>query len=167
MSSKLPAFQFYPADWQRDSISGCSLAAQGLWLRMMFLMHFSERYGYLCINGSPMHPAHIAHRCGTPQDQYETLLAELDLAGVPSRLPDGTIYSRRMVRDAKSREIFRKFGKKGGNPALNPPLNPPLKAVLKKKGEIEDSSEGKGTGEGEHPRVKSIKTLRKIMECKS
>lgn len=100
---KLPAIQFYPGDWLRDNVSGCSLAAQGLWLRMMFLGHDSERYGYLSMNGSPMTHDHIARRCGASVDEYETILAELDRAGVPSRTPDGTIYSRRMVRDAENR----------------------------------------------------------------
>jgi hypothetical protein len=37
--SKRPSFQFYPGDWLRDSVAGCSLAAQGLWLRVMILAH--------------------------------------------------------------------------------------------------------------------------------
>ena len=40
--AKLPYIQLYPGDWLRDSVAGCSLAAQGLWLRMMFVMHDSE-----------------------------------------------------------------------------------------------------------------------------
>jgi hypothetical protein len=100
---KLPAIQFYPGDWLRDDIAGCSLAAQGLWLRMMFIAHDSERYGYLCLNGKAMATDFIARRCGSSRDEYVTLLAELDSAGVPSRTPDDIIYSRRMVRDAKAR----------------------------------------------------------------
>lgn len=103
MAGKLPYIQFFVGDWIRDSISGCSLAAQGLWLRMMILAHDSERYGYLSINGTPIPPEHIAGRCGLPLEQYVTLLAELDAAAVPSRTPEGIIYSRRMVRDAKAR----------------------------------------------------------------
>ena len=100
---KLPALQFYPGDWLRDDIAGCSLAAQGLWLRMMFIGHDCERYGYLCQNGSPIPPESIARRCGCTPAQYETLLAELDAAGIPSRTPEGIIFSRRMVRDATAR----------------------------------------------------------------
>lgn len=99
-----PSFQFYPGDWIRDSVSGCSLAAQGLWLRMMILAHDSERYGYLSLNSNPMPPEHIAARCGIPLDTYLVFLAELDRAGVPSRTPDGIIFSRRMVRDERERK---------------------------------------------------------------
>jgi hypothetical protein len=146
-TGKLPSFQFYPGDWQRDPVSGCSLAAQGLWLRMMLVMHDSDRYGYLSINGVPMPPDLVAARCGTILDQYTTLLAELDRAGVPSRNDKGIIFSRRMVRDAKIREIARKNGLKGGNPRLNPPVNPPDIPHLKRKGKMKISPEGEGSGE--------------------
>lgn len=102
--SKLPHIQLYPGDWLKDNLAGCSLAAQGLWLRMMFMAHDAERYGYLAMNGSAIPSDFIARKCGCDGlAQYETLLAELDRAGVPSRTPDGVIYSRRMVRDAKAR----------------------------------------------------------------
>lgn len=100
---KLPAILLYPGDWQRDDVAGCSLAAQGLWLRMMFIGHDSERYGYLEVNGSPIPPGSIARRCGCTLAQYEALLSELERAGVPSRTPEGVIFSRRMVRDADKR----------------------------------------------------------------
>lgn len=105
---KLPAITFYPGDWLRDDVSGCSLAAQGLWLRMMILAHDADRYGYLGKNGSPYSSSFIAKKCGCDTvDQYETLLSELDSVNVPSRTPEGVIYSRRMVRDAKERQLKR------------------------------------------------------------
>lgn len=105
---KLPAILLYDGDWLKDSVSGCSLGAQGLWLRMMFIGHNSERYGYLCQNGLPIPSESIARRCGCTPEQYTSLLAELDAAGVPSRTPEGIIFSRRMVRDAQEREQARK-----------------------------------------------------------
>ena len=111
--SRRPSLQFYPGDWLRDSIAGCSLAAQGLWLRMMFLMHDSGRYGYLCTRkGSLVPSTHVAHQCGLDLAEYELLLAELDSVGVPSRTPEGILYSRRMVRDEERRAQFRKSKKK-------------------------------------------------------
>jgi hypothetical protein len=101
--AKLPSLQFYPGDWLRDSVSGCSLAAQGLWLRLMILMHDSERYGYLCNNGLPIPSDQLARRCGSTLAEYEELMLELESAGVPSRTKDGIIYSRRMTRDAEER----------------------------------------------------------------
>lgn len=117
---KLPAIQFYPGDWLKDNVSGCSLQAQGLWLRMLFLAHESDRRGYLSVNGKPMHPEFIARKCGCDStDQYLTLLNELFDAGVPSQQPDMTIYSRRMVKDEQKRHKCAQAGKKGGgNPAL-------------------------------------------------
>lgn len=101
--TRLPCIHFYPGDWLRDNVSGCSLAAQGLWLRMMILMHDCERYGYLAVNGSPIPQGSIAQRCGCTLEQYEALLAELTVHGVPGVSQNGTIYSRRMVRDAEIR----------------------------------------------------------------
>ena len=99
--SKLPAFQFYPGDWLQDSIAGCSLAAQGLWLRMMFIAHNSGKYGYLEQDGKPLSPEAVARRCGCSPEQYLSLLSELDAAVIPSRTKTGVIFSRRMVRDAE------------------------------------------------------------------
>lgn len=95
---------------------------------MMFLMHDSERYGYLVVNGSPMSSESIARRCGCTPAEYEFLLAELDDAGIPSRTKDSLIFSRRMVRDAddrkKNAEKQRKFKiKEKGNPVSNPEGN--------------------------------------------
>lgn len=120
---KLPAIMFYPGDWLQDDVSGCSLAAQGLWLRMMFLMHNSDRYGYLSLNGSPIPPESVARRCGCDTlAQYETLLDELIKARVPEVTKEGIILSRRMVRDDKKRRDGSKYGRLGGNPSLKDTL---------------------------------------------
>lgn len=101
--AKLPSLQFYPGDWLRDPVSGCSLAAQGLWLRLMILAHDSERYGYLCQGGSAIPREQLARRCGCSLAEFDLLLAELESASVPSRTEDGVIFSRRMSRDAEER----------------------------------------------------------------
>lgn len=108
MPEKLFYIQLDDGAWLKDPIAGCSLAAQGLWLRMMFLMKNSSPYGYLAIKGSPIDPAVIARRTGCDSlNQYESLLAELDGVGVPSRTSEGIIFSRRMVRDQKKRDEWR------------------------------------------------------------
>ena len=101
--SKLPALQFYPGDWLKDDISGCSLAAQGLWLRLMFVMHESDRYGYLSKDGIAIPTESIARRCGCSLKEFNALLDELERNGVPSRTSDGILFCRRMVRDAEKR----------------------------------------------------------------
>lgn len=118
---KLPSFQFYPGDWLKDNVSGCTLAAQGLWLRMLLLAHESDRRGYLSVNGKPMQPEFLARKCGCDNTaQFLTLYTELSDAGVPSQQPDGTIYSRRMVRDENKRRKCSDAGKLGGgNPELS------------------------------------------------
>ena len=94
---------------------------------MMFLAHDSDRYGYLAMpNGTPMQPETISRRVGVPLAQYVTLLAELDEAGVPSRTPEGIIFSRRMARDHKQRQLtkirVRKHRKRNGDvtPSVTP-----------------------------------------------
>lgn len=144
---KLPAIHFYPGDWLRDHVAGCSLGAQGLWLRMMILMHDSERYGHLCLNGSPIPPESLARRCGCDSlAQYESLLAELESVSVPSRTNSGVIYSRRMVRDDRKRKSAVTYGRQGGNPNLKKTLNPPLKGLPEGDKKMKES--GKGEPEG-------------------
>ncbi len=121
MADKLPAIMFYPGDWLQDSVAGCSLAAQGLWLRMIITAHSSEPYGHLAIlvKGvvNPLAPQELARRCGTTVEELMPLLEELRNANVFSE-ENGIIFSRRMVKDNNLREIRRAAGRKGGNPAL-------------------------------------------------
>src|SRR5690348_18451952 len=81
---KAPSFQYYPDDWRADAVSGCSLAARGLWHEMMNMMHGTERYGYLVANRQPIPDATIARYCGCSLAEYHVLLGELDSAGVRS-----------------------------------------------------------------------------------
>ena len=101
--AKRPGIYVYDGDWVKDNVAGCSLGAQGLLLRMMFIGHNSERYGYLQQNGAAIPPESIARRCGCTPEEYATLLQELDAAAVLSRTPTGIIFSRRMVRDEAER----------------------------------------------------------------
>ncbi|CBJ38307.1 protein of unknown function [Ralstonia solanacearum CMR15] len=124
--AKRPAFQFYPADWRKDTaLQGCSLLARGLWHEMLCLMHECEPYGHLSVNGKPMKPSQIARLVGITEKEYGRLLDELFDAGVPSRTDDGCICSRRMVRDEQLRNARAEGGKKGGNPDLVGGYNQP------------------------------------------
>lgn len=112
--------KFYPADWRADPmLRNCSLTARGLWLEMLALMHDSERYGYLLVNGKPPSNRQLAIQAGALFDEVPGALSELEAEGVFSRDKNGTIYSRRMIRDEKKAEHARKIGKKGGNPRLS------------------------------------------------
>jgi hypothetical protein len=140
---KRPAFQFYPADWRKDTaLQSCCLEARGLWHEMLCLMHECEPYGHLAVNGNPMKPAQIARLVGISPKEYQVLLDELTAAGVPSSTEDGTIYSRRMVRDEHIRNVRAQAGKLGGNPNLLVGKDKQKdKQNLKQKPDAEDNRE--------------------------
>jgi hypothetical protein len=119
VSGAQPWMKFYPRDWRADEkLRVCSLAARGLWMEMLALMHGSERYGHLLINGKAPTDAQLAVLAGAPSPQVVDLLGELEEAGVFSRSASGAIYSRRMIADEKKARTARKNGKNGGNPSL-------------------------------------------------
>ncbi len=92
--------------------------------------------GYVAIDGEGLAADDIARMVGIESSQASTLIAELERNGVLSRNTKGTIYSRRMVRDAKASKKAKENGQKGGNPNLRkqktipPPDNQPLKSRL-------------------------------------
>ncbi len=112
---KRPSFQFYPGDWLSDlSLKNCSLAAQGLWISMICLMHQGYPYGYLRTRGQidengemkggeTLTSKRLACIVGVKLKSINTLLHELEVNGVFDRDVDGTIYSKRMVKDEKVR----------------------------------------------------------------
>lgn len=119
MTKKLPWMKFYPSDWRSDPrLRMCSLAARGLWIEIIALMHEAEPYGHLLVSGIAPTDAQLAVLTGTPSNQIPDLIGELDRAGVFSRTGKGVIYSRRMTRDEKKSRIARNNGKTGGNPKL-------------------------------------------------
>ena len=144
---KRPAFQFYPGDWRKDvELRACSLAARGLWIDLMCVMHECDPYGHLALNGAPMTPAKIAGQIGVTPQQVKKLLDELIENGVARKTDNGTIYSKRMVDDERIRNARAAGGKagsehgikgaehgaKGGRPAANKGgLETPLPTDLK------------------------------------
>ncbi|MFC3706057.1 hypothetical protein ACFOOL_14990 [Devosia honganensis] len=114
-----PWFKFFPTDWRSDpKLRMCGLAARGLWIEMLALMHEATPYGHLLVSGLAPTDAQLAVLVGTSPDQIPALCGELESAGVFSRTKEGVIYSRRMTRVAKKSAIARKNGKNGGNPTL-------------------------------------------------
>ena len=118
---KLPAFQFYPGDWMKDpSLRATSIAARGLWIDMICLMHESPIRGELMITRhTPMSEAQVARVVGLSEQELLPLLEELVNNGVVSVARDNgipTYYSVRMVRDEMTRVKLSEAGKKGGQP---------------------------------------------------
>ena len=115
---KKPAFQFYPGDWRRDSaLQSCSLAARGLWLEMMCLMHDGQPYGHLRVGEKLITPPVLARMVGGEAKDISVLLKELKQAGVFSVTKGGVTFSRRMVRDE---EIRKKRAAAGEQSEKNP-----------------------------------------------
>jgi hypothetical protein len=117
---KLPAFQFYPADWRKDpGIQALSRHDQSVWFDILCLMHESEERGVLLLAGKPMPVEALGHILRLDKQEVNQILSTLLTYGVASkREEDGAIYNRRMVRDERLIQIRRKAGKKGGNPNL-------------------------------------------------
>lgn len=130
MSKKLPSFQFYPGDWMKDpAVRCCSLAARGLWIDLLCLMHESPRRGYLQHeNGMPVTHEQIARMTGCSSEEASHLLQELESAGVFSCTEHGVIYSRRAVRDednrTKTKERVKRYRKSECNATCNADVTP-------------------------------------------
>jgi len=146
-----PWMKFYPNDWRGDPrLKMCSYAARGLWIDLMSYMHEGLPYGHLTIDGVAPDLSGIAALTGRPAAATRKALAELEARQVFSRTPEGTIYSRRMVRDAEKAARDKANGSAGGNPALNPGVNPPVKAhipearIQKEKIDEMETGEAKG-----------------------
>lgn len=133
--ARAPAFQFYPGDWLRNDVSGCSLEAQGLWLRMMIVMHDAQIYGQLILNNAPMSPEFVAKKVGISPKKYVNLVKELEFAGVINRKENGVIFSGRMERDERARQQnrerqakFREDEGSDGNGESNGGVTPPSRS---------------------------------------
>jgi hypothetical protein len=126
---KQPWLKFFPSDWRADpALRMCSLAARGLWIEMLCLMHEARPHGSLLVNGKPVTAAQLANLVGGGVAEVEGFLAELEEAGVFSRDADGALYSRRMRRDEERAAVNRVNGRAGGNPSLKQGVNPAVKA---------------------------------------
>ncbi len=140
--SENPSTIWYWNDWDNDrGLMLCSLAAQGLWMRMLSIAARSG--GYVSIGGIGCSSQEVAALVGKPIREVERLIAELAQRRVFSRTKGGMIYSRRIVRGENRSRIARENGAKGGNPLLlasvrnktdnSPPDNLPVKPPLNRK----------------------------------
>jgi hypothetical protein len=116
---KRPSFQFYPSDWLRDTaLRSCSTGARGLWIDMICYMHEGNPYGHLKVGNKVIHFSNLARMVGESEKLVEQWLNELFEAGVYDLSEDGSICSRRMIKDENLRNIRAAGGKLGGNPLL-------------------------------------------------
>jgi len=95
-----PWMKFYPRDWRGDqALRAVSIAARGLWMECLCIMHEAKPYGHLLLNGEPVGDDALARMTGTSADEVRALLSELRQAGVFGVTRAGTVFSRRMTKD--------------------------------------------------------------------
>jgi hypothetical protein len=115
--SGLPWGKFFWKDWLTDpALSVCSLAAQGLWMRMLCIMSMSNPPGHLILPPTrrPESEAkQVARMCHADARQVRPLLDELETRAVFARDNRGIIVSKRMVRDAELSASGRNSANKG------------------------------------------------------
>lgn len=105
--------KFYPRDWRGDqALRAVSLAARGLWIECLCIMHEAKPYGHLLLNGAPVDGDTLARMTGVPVDEVSALLAELRQAGVLSMTGKGVVFSRRMTKDHARAQKGRKAANK-------------------------------------------------------
>lgn len=115
MAKKNPSTVVFWDDLDTDiGLKLCSLAAQGLWLRMLCIAARSDPQGYVAVDGVPCTPDDLAALVGQEVGKIIPLLEELGSRKVYSKTTDGVMYNRRMVRDTKRSETNRILGSKGG-----------------------------------------------------
>ena len=109
---KSPGYWHYPGDFERD-MAAISLAAQGLWIRMLGWMHQNEAHrGFLELpNGEPMTERQICLRVGRTLREVVPLLQELKTFSVFSVATSGALYCRRMARETHISEVRRAAAK--------------------------------------------------------
>ncbi len=111
--SEYPWFKFFVRDWQGNhSLRVVSLAARGLWLEMLAIMHEASPFGHLVLNDKPVPTETLALMVGSTRDEVEKLLAELNAASVFRVNRKGAIHSARMIKERVRSEKSRKGAEK-------------------------------------------------------
>lgn len=102
---KLPAFQFYPADWMQDT-RPLSLAAKGAWIDLLCAMWRSQTRGTLTLSLMG-----YSRLIGATVDQTTSVIKELTDMQICNIVTnsngDVTLTSRRMAREERIREQTR------------------------------------------------------------
>jgi hypothetical protein len=109
----------------------CSLAARGVFLGLLCLMHKGHPYGHLARGGKALDYAQVAKGLGCRAKEVMKALDELWEADVLRQTQDGVFYSSYLIEIAAKTSRAHYYGKKGGNPNLKardregvkPPLN--------------------------------------------
>ena len=101
-----PSTRWFFNDWDNEpGMKFCSLAAQGLWFKMLGLAARSREYGVVLIGDHPSLrtdlPALLAPSCGETVETIGKLVDDLITFKVAAVDGRGRVINRRMVREAK------------------------------------------------------------------
>jgi hypothetical protein len=103
---KNPAFQFYPNDWLRDTVT-LSPQAKGGWIDLLAKMHYNTPRGQICDNYTG-----YARLFGCDKHTAKKIIDELRKKGICEYVTNGlgnvTLINRRMDKEEKIRESNRK-----------------------------------------------------------
>ena len=137
-----PAFQFFVDDWLSEAgLNLCSLAAQGLWTKMICYMWKAKIRGCLTANNKQMDSKDLATLTGQSEEFINQLLSELENGDVFSRLPDKTIICRRIYYKAqKERELKEARAEAGRIGGLMAGKQPDSKGDSKKTAKVPAST---------------------------
>lgn len=120
LGPKNPSTTFFWNDWDNDeALKACSLAAQGLWMRMLCIAARSPEPGIVMIGGFPASRPDLEPRLaalvGQPLETVNALIDELLTSGAASLDRKKRIVNRRMMKAAALRRKRSEAGKLGAD----------------------------------------------------
>ena len=83
------------------------MTAQGVFINLICLMHQSEKYGYLLINGLKPEHKTVIKLLRTHHRTFKGSINQLLLNGVLKQTEDGIYFCERMVKDEHIRQVRR------------------------------------------------------------
>lgn len=117
-AAKNPSCVWFWDDYENDpALRLVSLAAQGLWMRMLCVAARAKPAGYIVLGLEPCTvddlPGRLAPLCGSDKETVMGLIRELREAGVFSVTRSRIAYSRRMLKAGNLSEVRAKAGRNG------------------------------------------------------
>ncbi|HSR77783.1 MAG TPA: hypothetical protein VLN57_14475 [Xanthobacteraceae bacterium] len=102
--AKNPSTHWYFNDWVTDlAVRKCGMAARGFWMEMLAVAAAATPRGYVKDGDKPCSICDLARITGQRKQDISRWVRELEKNGVFSRTEDGTMFCRRMVREAEMR----------------------------------------------------------------
>lgn len=180
-SARLPAFQFYPADWASNSkLRRCTHEEKGIWIDVMVILHGEDEYGLV---KWPLHE--LAAAVGSTVKKLRGLVTKGVLKGADKGLvepfiytprsgrkdgepvtlipeQDGPLwYSSRMVKDAHIRRVRGAATRFGGDTEGSPDKSPnasPKPAPKVRVGEIKGDGSSSSSSTTERKKEDNLPT---------